>query len=107
MSRSGGRSTAGGVLSGGRSSRWDRLTATGEKITTTTRPRRPAAFARLRRVIARRRPTVICETCELTGGPFEPAEAEHLRALHASLHHGQPLPRPPVTLPDLDRHHPG
>jgi hypothetical protein len=40
---------------------------------------------RLRRPV---RKTVICDACRLTGGPFAPAEAAHLRSLHDSLHHG-------------------
>jgi hypothetical protein len=32
--------------------------------------------------------TLICATCQVEGGPFEPAEAEYLVALHAELHHG-------------------
>lgn len=45
---------------------------------------------------------MICESCELTGGPFAPGEAAHLLAVHQQLHHGAvslhrpPLP-PPVT----------
>jgi hypothetical protein len=29
-----------------------------------------------------------CEECDLVGGPFEAAEAAHLRAIHNRLHHG-------------------
>jgi hypothetical protein len=29
-----------------------------------------------------------CDDCELTGGPFEAAEAAHLRAIHDRLFHG-------------------
>jgi hypothetical protein len=29
-----------------------------------------------------------CEECDLAGGPFEAAEAAHLRAIHNRLHHG-------------------
>ena len=29
-----------------------------------------------------------CEDCDLTGGPFEAAEAAHLRAVHDRLFHG-------------------
>ena len=29
-----------------------------------------------------------CEQCGLTGGPFAPAEAAHLRAVHDRLFHG-------------------
>lgn len=32
--------------------------------------------------------TLICDTCQVEGGPFSPAEAEHFVALHAELHHG-------------------
>jgi hypothetical protein len=32
--------------------------------------------------------TLICATCQVEGGPFGPAEAEHFVALHAELHHG-------------------
>jgi hypothetical protein len=31
---------------------------------------------------------MVCEMCDLVGGPFEPAEAAHLRAVHDRLHHG-------------------
>lgn len=31
---------------------------------------------------------MVCERCDLVGGPFEPAEAAHLRAVHDRLHHG-------------------
>jgi hypothetical protein len=42
---------------------------------------------RLRRRESRER-TLICAACRLTGGPFEPAEAAFLIALHDDLHHG-------------------
>ncbi|MFI7585550.1 hypothetical protein ACIB24_00580 [Spongisporangium articulatum] len=29
-----------------------------------------------------------CDTCDLVGGPFEPAEAKHLLGIHNQLHHG-------------------
>ena len=45
-----------------------------------------------------RRQTLICAECELSGGPFEAAEAEHLRALHAQLHHGVMPTQPQHTL---------
>ena len=31
---------------------------------------------------------MVCDVCDLVGGPFEPAEAAHLRAVHDRLHHG-------------------
>ena len=31
---------------------------------------------------------MVCEVCDLVGGPFAPAEAAHLRAVHDRLHHG-------------------
>ena len=67
--------------------------------TTSRRLRPPTALTRIRQTVSRRRLTVICESCELSGGPFPPDEAAHLRALHDSLHHGQPIPQPPVPLP--------
>ena len=72
----------------------------GGAITSTPRRRRPPApITRVRDVLTRRRLTLICESCELSGGPFGAAEAAHLRVLHDSLHHGQPIPQPPVPLP--------
>jgi len=29
-----------------------------------------------------------CDVCDLTGGPFAPAEAAYLRAIHDRVHHG-------------------
>jgi hypothetical protein len=34
---------------------------------------------------------MVCEVCDLVGGPFAPAEAAHLRAIHDRLHHGVPV----------------
>lgn len=31
---------------------------------------------------------MMCEVCDLVGGPFAPREAAHLRAVHDRLHHG-------------------
>jgi hypothetical protein len=31
---------------------------------------------------------MICPDCDLTGGPFSPAEAEHLSGIHARMFHG-------------------
>jgi hypothetical protein len=31
---------------------------------------------------------MMCDVCELVGGPFAPREAAHLRAVHDRLHHG-------------------
>lgn len=31
---------------------------------------------------------MICERCEMTGGPFAPGEAALLLAVHEQLHHG-------------------
>ena len=31
---------------------------------------------------------MICELCELTGGPFAAGEAAHLLEIHQQLHHG-------------------
>ena len=36
----------------------------------------------------RSRSVMICESCELTGGPFAPGEAAHLLEIHQQLHHG-------------------
>lgn len=72
-------------------------------MTRTSRRRRtPVPFARVRDALAGRRQVVICEECELSGGPFVPAEAEHLRATHAALHHGQPMPHQRSPLPGTD-----
>jgi hypothetical protein len=32
--------------------------------------------------------TMMCEVCDLVGGPFAPGEAAYLRAVHNRLHHG-------------------
>jgi hypothetical protein len=32
--------------------------------------------------------TMMCDVCELVGGPFAPGEAAYLRAVHNRLHHG-------------------
>ncbi len=29
-----------------------------------------------------------CEACDLAGGPFPPAEAAYLQAIHTRVHHG-------------------
>ena len=42
----------------------------------------------LRKPISRSRTVMICELCELTGGPFAPGEAAHLLEIHVQLHHG-------------------
>lgn len=34
---------------------------------------------------------MVCEVCDLIGGPFPPAEAAHLHAIHDRLHHGVPM----------------
>jgi hypothetical protein len=40
---------------------------------------------------------MICQSCELTGGPFAPGEAALLLAVHEQLHHGGvSLHRPPL-----------
>ena len=31
---------------------------------------------------------MICQSCELTGGPFAPGEAALLLSVHEQLHHG-------------------
>jgi len=31
---------------------------------------------------------MVCDVCDLVGGPFPAAEAAHLRAIHDRLHHG-------------------
>jgi hypothetical protein len=43
------------------------------------------------------RTTMICQSCEMTGGPFAPGEAALLLAVHEQLHHGGvSLHRPPL-----------
>jgi hypothetical protein len=32
--------------------------------------------------------TMMCDVCDLVGGPFAPGEAVYLRAVHDRLHHG-------------------
>ena len=32
--------------------------------------------------------TMMCDVCDLVGGPFTPGEAAYLRAVHDRLHHG-------------------
>ena len=40
---------------------------------------------------------MICQSCEMTGGPFAPGEAALLLAVHEQLHHGGvSLHRPPL-----------
>jgi hypothetical protein len=58
-------------------------------------PARPALLRRvrpgrplLRRVRPGRRTLMVCESCELTGGPFSAAEAAALLWVHKQLHHG-------------------
>jgi hypothetical protein len=63
-----------------------------------TSPSHVAGFLSGRRPRRLRQPgrTLICAECDLTGGPFEPAEAAHLVTLHDELHHGR---RRQVTTP--------
>jgi hypothetical protein len=42
----------------------------------------------LRRPSLQGRTTMICQSCEMTGGPFAPGEAALLLAVHEQLHHG-------------------
>jgi hypothetical protein len=42
----------------------------------------------LRKPISRSRTVMICDQCELTGGPFAPGEAAQLLEIHLQLHHG-------------------
>jgi hypothetical protein len=37
---------------------------------------------------------MICQSCEMTGGPFSPAEAALLLSVHEQLHHGVAPHRP-------------
>ena len=41
-----------------------------------------------RRLFPRRRTMMVCESCELTGGPFPAAEAAALLQVHRQLQHG-------------------
>jgi len=51
----------------------------------------------LKRPVSHQKTVMICESCELTGGPFAPGEAAHLLAVHEQLQHGHlSLHRPPL-----------
>jgi hypothetical protein len=51
----------------------------------------------MKRPVSHRRTVMICESCELTGGPFAPGEAAHLLAIHEQLQHGRlAMHRPPL-----------
>jgi hypothetical protein len=54
----------------------------------------------LRRPALQARTVMICQSCELTGGPFAAGEAAHLLAVHEQMHHGAvSLHRPPLPPP--------
>jgi hypothetical protein len=54
----------------------------------------------LRRPGQQGKTVMICQSCELTGGPFAPREAALLLAVHEQLHHGGvSLHRPPLPPP--------
>ena len=59
-------------------------------MTTVQRGRRSRSslWSVLRRPTSRSRTVMICELCELTGGPFAAGEAAHLLEIHQQLHHG-------------------
>ena len=51
----------------------------------------------LRRPRVQFKTVMICDVCEMTGGPFAPEEAAHLLAVHDQLHHGGvAMHRPPL-----------
>jgi hypothetical protein len=51
----------------------------------------------LRKPKLQARTVMICQSCEMTGGPFAPGEAALLLAVHDQLHHGGvALHRPPL-----------
>ena len=68
----------------------------------TTNHDKPGRVRGLLGVVLRRpkrsaRTVMVCESCEMTGGPFAPGEAALLLAVHEQLHHGGvSLHRPPL-----------
>ena len=57
------------------------------------RSRKPGRASSLLSTVLRRprlqaKTVMICQYCELTGGPFAPGEAALLLAVHEQLHHG-------------------
>ncbi len=66
------------------------------------RAQKPSRVSNLLSVLLRRpksqvKTVMICESCEMTGGPFAPGEAALLLAVHEQLHHGGvSLHRPPL-----------
>ena len=62
-----------------------------------TKRARSLLTAVLRRPRLQGRTTMICQSCEMTGGPFAPGEAALLLAVHEQLHHGGvSMHRPPL-----------
>jgi hypothetical protein len=62
-----------------------------------TKRARSLLTAVLRRPKLQGRTTMICQSCEMTGGPFAPGEAALLLAVHEQLHHGGvSMHRPPL-----------
>lgn len=64
------------------------------------RSRKPNRARSLLSVMLRRsraKTVMICQSCEMTGGPFAPGEAALLLAVHEQLHHGGvSMHRPPL-----------
>jgi hypothetical protein len=66
------------------------------------KPRKPSRTSSLISAVLRRpksqaKTVMICQSCEMTGGPFAPGEAALLLAVHEQLHHGGlSLHRPPL-----------
>ena len=63
------------------------------------RSRKPGRARNLLSAVLRRpgrpaRTVMICQSCELTGGPFSPAEAALLLSVHEQMHHGVAQHRP-------------
>ena len=63
------------------------------RFTLRARPRKSGRARGLLSVVLRKsrlqaRTTMICQSCELTGGPFAPGEAALLLSVHEQLHHG-------------------
>jgi hypothetical protein len=61
---------------------------------------RTLLFGVLKNPTSPARTVMICQSCELTGGPFSPREAALLLSVHEQLHHGGvSLHRPPLPPP--------
>lgn len=75
------------------------------RLKSRTRSRKPNRARGLLSVVLRRprlpgRTVMICQSCEMTGGPFAPGEAALLLAVHEQLHHGGlSMHRPPLPPP--------